>query len=104
MAKKKESKAATKEVEKAQVKKEKTVMERLELTGKVKQMKITIHKATKVNGEVIPGAIMDYLNDYNNGLTNFDENGMRREFYGFRLTGENHWMTDRKSTRLNSSH
>src|ERR1035441_10694262 len=88
MAKKKESKAAKKEVEKVEAKKEKTVMERLELTGKVKQMKITIHKATKVNGEVVPGAIMDYLNDYNNGLTNFDENGIRREYYGFRRSEE----------------
>ncbi len=92
MAKKKETKAAAAEVEKVEVKKEKTVLERLELTGKVKQMKMTIHKATKVNGKVVPGAIMDYLEDHNNGLSNFDEKGMRREFYGFRVTGENHTL------------
>src|ERR1017187_4289451 len=85
MAKKKEIKAATKEVEKVELPKQQTQKEYMWLKGPVKEIMMTTYKAHDKAGEVIQGKVeIDGGYHERNYVKCFDENGQytKAQIYG----------------------
>lgn len=92
MGKKKETKVVAKETETPLAEAKKTHVEKNELKGQVKQVKETMFKALKRNGEIVAGTWEGDRSYHKNFLKTFDEKGQSVESHVFGPNGETYLM------------